>query len=89
MDLFTNKKLFISMTGGNINAPESIFFMSLVIVILKVVFIYYGYNAVMPKVIANFRGVSEENVKKTFRPLTFNDSILVYILASGIFSTVG
>ena len=53
-----------------------------ILILLKAIIIYISYNSAVPALLKSYR--KEEDV--TFKPIRFEDSIMIAILAIGIIS---
>lgn len=86
---FTNTNTQFGGLKNKMEQPQgaarffSLFFLFLIIILIKSYIVYLGYNFVMPKLIYSLnqeRSSTLEEVQNKFRPITFVESIILTIL---------
>ena len=85
------KQLFNLVGGGPKGKPTPgkfnlmIVIMALVLLIVKTLIVYWGYNLLMPKLISTLTE-NPEKIMSNYRPLTFWEALILLVLVSSLVS---
>jgi len=85
------KQLFNLVGGATKGSPTPgkfnlmIVIMALLLLIIKTLIVYWGYNLLMPKLISTLTE-NPEKIMSNYRPLTFWEALVLIILVSSLIS---